>query len=53
MQENGDVWGWTLSDDDYATLCMLGGGCQHRMVDGGFLLHPEGPYRTLEQLWDE
>ncbi len=42
-----------MGEDDYRTLCMLGGGQQHRMVDGGFLLTPEGPYRTLQELWDE
>lgn len=29
-------------------LCAL----PHRMLDGGWFLSPEGPYRTLEELWD-
>ena len=53
MQENGDVWGWELSAADYTKLSTLGGGVQYRMVHGSFLISPEGPYRTLEELWDE
>lgn len=26
---------------------------QVRMVAGTFLLNPQGPYKTLEDLWDE
>ena len=26
---------------------------QVRLVDGGFLLHPMGPYKTAEELWDD
>ena len=52
LQENSDVWGWELSAADYATLSALGGGLQYRMVHGAFLLSPEGPYKTLEELWD-
>jgi alcohol dehydrogenase (NADP+) len=53
LQENGDVWGWALSEADYQVLCVLGGGREYRMVHGTFLLSPEGPYKTLQDLWDE
>lgn len=52
-QENADVWDWELSEADYAALGALGGGRQWRMVDGSFMLSPEGPYKTLAEFWDE
>ena len=42
---------WKLSQEDYAALSNL--TCQMRMVNGGFWLHPKGPYKTLQELWDD
>ncbi|KAG1660738.1 hypothetical protein FOA52_010612 [Chlamydomonas sp. UWO 241] len=51
LGSNLDVLSWSLSDDDFAALGAL--ETQMRMVNGNYLLQPDGPYATLEELWDE
>lgn len=51
LQENLDVFSWALDAADYSTLSDL--NPQVRMLDGSFLLNPKGPYKTIEDLWDE
>ena len=48
---NLDVLDWELSASDYALLSSM--AFQMRMVNGGMWLNPRGPYRTMEDLWDE
>lgn len=50
-QANADVWDWELGPEDMQALGGL--PTQQRMVDGSFWLKSEGPYRTLQHLWDE
>ncbi|KXZ56565.1 hypothetical protein GPECTOR_1g507 [Gonium pectorale] len=51
IRSNLDVFDWEIPADLYDKLCSL--EYQHRMVDGGFFISPQGPYRTLQDLWDE
>lgn len=51
IRSNLDVLDWNLDDDDVRTLGSL--ATQRRMVDGSFWLSPAGPYRTLNDLWDD
>eukprot|EP00210_Caulerpa_lentillifera_P001169 g1125.t1 len=51
IKMNFDVFDWELSDEDYKRLSSL--HPQTRMLDGSFFMNPEGPYRTVEELWDE
>ncbi|KAG1659176.1 hypothetical protein FOA52_007557 [Chlamydomonas sp. UWO 241] len=51
LASNLDVLSWSLPDDNFEALSSL--ETQTRMVPGTFLLHPHGPYLTLEELWDE
>ena len=51
IRSNLDVLDWTLDDDAARTLGSL--ATQRRMVDGSFWLSPAGPYRTLDDLWDD
>ena len=44
------VFDWDLSEEDYKKLNGL--STQKRMVDGSAFLSGQGPYRTLEDLWD-
>ena len=44
------VLDWDLSEEDYKKLNGL--STQKRMVDGSAFLSGQGPYRTLEDLWD-
>jgi Aldo/keto reductase family len=48
---NSAVWDWTLDTTDVAALSSV--VYQQRMVNGGFLLSAQGPYVTLQDLWDE
>ena len=48
---NLDVLDWELSPADYDLLSTM--AFQMRMVNGGMWLNPRGPYRTMEELWDE
>lgn len=41
---------WRLSDNDLDAIDAVSRRC--RMVDGSFWLSPDGPYKTLEDLWD-
>lgn len=48
---NLDVFSWSLSAEDFAALSSL--STQRRMVAGGMWVNPQGPYRSLQELWDE
>lgn len=37
----------------HARVCCLCCCLQERMVSGSMWLHREGPYRTMQELWDE
>ena len=51
IQGNLDVLDWRLSDGDYDLLSGI--KFQQRMVNGGMWLNAKGPYRTMQDLWDE
>ncbi|KAL3138766.1 hypothetical protein ABBQ32_005611 [Trebouxia sp. C0010 RCD-2024] len=51
IQENLGAWGWKLPRKDYDALSSR--AIQQKYFDGGFVMSPEGPYRTYEDLWDE
>ena len=51
IRGNLDVLDWELSQEDYEALSSL--RFQQRMVNGAMWLNPRGPYRTMEDLWNE
>ncbi|KAK9812757.1 hypothetical protein WJX72_003137 [[Myrmecia] bisecta] len=51
IQANLEVFDWHMPADDFAELSAL--QPQMRMVDGSFWLHPAGPYKTLQDFWNE
>ncbi|GAX83363.1 hypothetical protein CEUSTIGMA_g10788.t1 [Chlamydomonas eustigma] len=51
LRANLDVLEWSISKEDFERLSSF--SYQQRMVNGSFLLNPKGPYKTLEDLWDE
>jgi diketogulonate reductase-like aldo/keto reductase len=51
IAQNLDVLDWELPKDDFDALNQL--PVRMRMVPGHFMVHPEGPYKTLEDLWDK
>jgi len=50
LRGNADVVDWQLSAADMVVLNTL--TPQTRMVHGGLFLSPNGPYRTMSDLWD-
>ncbi|GAB4813893.1 hypothetical protein N2152v2_000939 [Parachlorella kessleri] len=50
LRSNLAVLDWELSEDDFEALNSLETQC--RMLDGNWFLKEEGPYKTLEDLWD-
>lgn len=51
IKGNLDVLDWELGEEEYTKLSTL--KFQQRMVNGAMWLNPRGPYRTMEDLWDE
>jgi diketogulonate reductase-like aldo/keto reductase len=51
IQGNLDVLDWDIPDEDFRALTGL--AFQQRMVNGALWLNPKGPYKTMEDLWDE
>ena len=51
IEANFDVFEWELSDDEMAALGSI--EPQERMLHGKFWIRPDGPYTSLEALWDE
>ncbi|GFR45268.1 hypothetical protein Agub_g6374 [Astrephomene gubernaculifera] len=51
IRSNLDVFDWEIPADMYDKLSKL--PYQQRMVDGSFWINPAGPYKTLQDLWDE
>lgn len=51
IQENRGAWGWNLPRKDYDALSSR--AFQQKYFDGGFVMSPEGPYKTYQDLWDE
>ena len=50
IADNFDVFSWELSDTQMHALNSL--EPQQRILDGKFFCSPNGPYRTVEELWD-
>eukprot|EP00887_Chlorella_sp_A99_P004120 scaffold23.g4120.t1 len=50
LRSNLAAGSWRLPEDDFKALSSL--PTQMRMLDGSWLVSPEGPYRSLEELWD-
>jgi len=51
IRGNLDVLSWGLSKAGFTALSTI--KFQQRMVNGAMWLNPKGPYRTMEDLWDE
>ena len=50
LKQDLDVTDFKLDDEDMKALDSLP---RRRFVSGEIFLSPEGPYRTLQELWDE
>ncbi|KAF5843532.1 NADP-dependent oxidoreductase domain-containing protein [Dunaliella salina] len=50
IKENTDVFDWSLSEEDFKALHTRPN--QVRLCHLGFMLNPEGPYKTMEDLWE-
>ncbi|KAH9802195.1 Deoxymugineic acid synthase 1 [Citrus sinensis] len=50
LKENLDIFDWALTDHDYDKINQIP---QHRMMPRDEYITPHGPFKTLEELWDE
>ena len=51
IKSNLQVFDWALEQEDFERLSKM--PLKVRSVDGSFFLNPEGPYKTMADLWDE
>ncbi|KAI5682580.1 hypothetical protein M9H77_03808 [Catharanthus roseus] len=49
IKENFDVFDWSIPDDLFAKFTEIK---QERLVKGDFYVHENGPYKSIEELWD-
>ncbi|KAH9781710.1 Aldo ket red domain-containing protein [Citrus sinensis] len=50
MKQNLGIFDWKLTDDDYDKINQIS---QHRLIPSDFWVSPQGPFKTLEELWDD
>ncbi|KAK9200098.1 hypothetical protein WN944_015293 [Citrus x changshan-huyou] len=50
MKQNLGIFDWKLTDDDYDKINQIP---QHRLIPSDFWVSPQGPFKTLEELWDD
>ncbi|KAJ0095640.1 hypothetical protein Patl1_16043 [Pistacia atlantica] len=50
MKENLEIFNWALSSEDYDKINQIQ---QHRLISKEDFVSPHGPFKTLEDLWDE
>jgi alcohol dehydrogenase (NADP+) len=51
IRQNFDVFSWALTETQYAELSSL--EPQTRMLQGALFVTAGGPYKSVEQFWDE
>ncbi|KAJ8899648.1 hypothetical protein K2173_019344 [Erythroxylum novogranatense] len=50
IKQNFDIFDWPIPEHLFANICEIE---QERLVTGSFYVHEKnGPYRTVEELWD-
>uniref|UniRef100_J3LVM7 NADP-dependent oxidoreductase domain-containing protein n=2 Tax=Oryza brachyantha TaxID=4533 RepID=J3LVM7_ORYBR len=49
MKQNMEIFDWELSEEDKQ---MIAGMPQRRACRGEYFLSPDGPYKSLHDLWD-
>ncbi len=50
LKENLQIFDWALSEDDYDKIGQIK---QHRMMLKEELISAHGPYKSIEELWNE
>ncbi|KAF7005604.1 hypothetical protein CFC21_020716 [Triticum aestivum] len=49
LKHNLDIFDWELSEEDKAMIATIP---QKRACQGDYFVSPDGPYKSLEELWD-
>ncbi|XP_074582901.1 NADPH-dependent aldo-keto reductase, chloroplastic-like [Curcuma longa] len=49
IKENIDLFSWCIPPDAFSRFAEIQ---QTRLLRGEFAVHPDGPYKSLEELWD-
>lgn len=50
MKENLQIFDWELNDDELTKIENIP---QRRGFSGHWFVHPNGPYKSVEELWDD
>ncbi|RWR75130.1 methylecgonone reductase-like protein [Cinnamomum micranthum f. kanehirae] len=50
MKENLEIFDWELSEEELQQISQIP---KHRGFSGELFISPNGPYKTLQELWDE
>ena len=50
LKENLEIFDWELSEDDIQKINQIP---QHRVNTNKLFVSAHGPYKSLEELWDE
>ena len=50
MKENLQIVDWELNDDELTKIENIP---QRRGFSGHWFVHPNGPYKSVEELWDD
>ncbi|RWR75133.1 methylecgonone reductase-like protein [Cinnamomum micranthum f. kanehirae] len=50
MKENLGIFDWELSEEELQQISQMP---QHRGVSGQLFISPNGPYKTVQELWDD
>ncbi|WVZ83920.1 hypothetical protein U9M48_031015 [Paspalum notatum var. saurae] len=49
LKQNMEIFDWELTEEDKAMISQIP---QRRACQGEFFVSPDGPYKSLEELWD-
>ncbi|KAJ1270114.1 hypothetical protein BS78_06G030000 [Paspalum vaginatum] len=49
LKQNMEIFDWELTEEDKAMILQIP---QRRACQGEFFVSPDGPYKSLEELWD-
>lgn len=50
IKENFDIFGWSIPLEDMSKFSTIP---QKRLLRGDFVVHETGPYKSVEELWDD
>lgn len=49
LKENFDIFSWSLTDEELQKLSEIE---QKKLLTATYFIHPDGPFKSLDDLWD-